>query len=210
MECLICNVKCETLMDVKMNVCYYDCPNCKFIFKDKKHYISSAKEKERYDMHNNCSDNYKLFFDNLLNKVAYYSDSGIGLDYGCGPYPVLYNLLSEKYEMYKYDLYYDNNFEYSKNIYDFITLTEVIEHLGEPLEVLKEIEGLLKPGGYLYVMTELTDGVSFLDWWYRRDITHICFYNSKTFKEIEKLLDFKVIICEKNLVVLRRGNNASN
>jgi hypothetical protein len=44
---------------------------------------------------------------------------------------------------------------------------------------------MLAPGGILGVMTMFHPGEgSFADWWYRRDPTHVCFYNEATMRWI--------------------------
>ena len=65
--------------------------------------------------------------------------------------------------------------------YDFLVCTEVLEHLRRPAEDLVRLDGLLKPGGLLGVMTGvLEDDAAFPGWWYRKDFTHICFYRPET------------------------------
>jgi 2-polyprenyl-3-methyl-5-hydroxy-6-metoxy-1,4-benzoquinol methylase len=45
------------------------------------------------------------------------------------------------------------NLELPENYYDAITLSDVIEHVGDPVQTLKRVYSLLRPGGVLYIDT---------------------------------------------------------
>lgn len=65
--------------------------------------------------------------------------------------------------------------------YEFITCTEVAEHLHRPGEVFARLDAMLKPGGLLSVMTErLTPERDFAGWRYRRQPSHVVFYSDLT------------------------------
>ena len=55
----------------------------------------------------------------------------------------------------------------------------------EPAALFARFARLLRPGGLLGVMTRF-HGVeaSFDRWWYRRDPTHVCFYDADTMRWI--------------------------
>ncbi len=210
MNCVICGAVCYSLGDKRLRARYYRCNSCNFIFKDRNDCLSESEEKSRYDMHKNFDDSYIAFFGELISIINTYISSGNGLDFGSGPYPMLYNLLSIKYKMNKFDKYYDNNIGYKKYKYDFITMTEVIEHLSDPILILKELVSLLKNDGLLFIMTEFSDDKEFVNWWYHRDATHISFFSFKTFKYISKELELDFVYSnKKNIVVLRKCINGS-
>ena len=67
--------------------------------------------------------------------------------------------------------------------YDFITSTEVVEHLASPGLEMEKLWALLKPGGYLGIMTkQVTDRESFGLWHYKNDPTHISFFSHRSFQ----------------------------
>ena len=81
-----------------------------------------------------------------------------------------------------YDIFYYPNTEVLNRQYDFVTCTEVIEHLANPNEVWAQLLNLLKPNGVLIVMTKLViDQDRFKNWHYKNDITHINFFSRATF-----------------------------
>ncbi len=66
--------------------------------------------------------------------------------------------------------------------YDFITATEVVEHLASPGRELARLWSLLEPGGWLGVMTKLArDREAFAGWHYKNDPTHVSFFSHATF-----------------------------
>jgi SAM-dependent methyltransferase len=68
-------------------------------------------------------------------------------------------------------------------VYDFITATEVLEHLHRPDAELARLWHCLKPGGWLGIMTKLAlDQERFARWHYRLDPTHVRFYSRPTFE----------------------------
>ena len=78
-----------------------------------------------------------------------------GLDFGSGPGPTLSIMFREAgYPMEIYDYFYAPNTDVLNNQYDFITATEVIEHLRHPIQTLNLLWKILKPGGVLGIMTE--------------------------------------------------------
>jgi SAM-dependent methyltransferase len=91
-------------------------------------------------------------------------------------------------------------------VYDFVALCEVIEHLFTPRAELERLRGLLRPGGWLGVMTSLwTDEVDFARWHYRRDPTHVAFYSEATFRWIAEHLGFAAPqLAGERVVMLQR------
>jgi 2-polyprenyl-3-methyl-5-hydroxy-6-metoxy-1,4-benzoquinol methylase len=107
------------------------------------------------------------------------------LDFGSGPTPVFAELLKRRgLEVDIYDLYYAPKKVYEGKSYDLITSTEVFEHLSQPLEILQLLTEHLKERGYIALMTKFPpkEDEAFLNWWYRRDPTHISFLRQRVLK----------------------------
>jgi len=165
-----------------MKVVYSVCTHCGFTYKKPKYHVSPDDEKALYDQHQNTMENkgYVAMFNRFLSDAVHpFIEKGKALEFGSGPGPVLYELLRrEGFDASHYDPFYHPDTTPLDETYDLITSTEVFEHLSKPLETTRRLSDLLKPGGYLAVMTTLrpqSDG-TFLSWWYRRDKTHIAFY----------------------------------
>lgn len=67
--------------------------------------------------------------------------------------------------------------------FDIITLTDVIEHLSEPISLLKEAAEALNPGGLLVITTPLANSIAARimghRWWHYR-VAHVCFFSRST------------------------------
>jgi len=164
-------------------------------------------EKEKYDNHQNSPENkgYCTFLDKLLLPLQEQLNSGDrGLDFGSGPGPTLCVLMQERgFQMDIYDIFYHDNRQVFQNKYDFITSTEVIEHLHNPLEEIERLWSCLKEGGVLGLMTAFRID-AFETWYYKRDLTHIIFFTPRTFEWLAKKLGARVTIPESGVVILKK------
>jgi 2-polyprenyl-3-methyl-5-hydroxy-6-metoxy-1,4-benzoquinol methylase len=88
------------------------------------------------------------------------------------------------HSMQIYDPFYANDPRVFDTTYDFITSTEVAEHLHNPAKEFERLWNCLRPGGYLGIMTKraVKDRDFFADWHYRLDYTHVTFYTEDTFR----------------------------
>ena len=190
---------------------YWQCKNCKLVFVAGNQHMNEADEKQRYDLHNNSIDDagYCAFLGKLLEPLSRrLPEAATGLDFGCGPGPTLSLLLEQRgFKVSCYDKYYADDESLLEKQYDFITSTEVLEHLREPKQVLERLISNLKPQAYLGVMTQLLPAASqFSKWHYKKDQTHICFYSDDTFKWIAERWGLALEILDKDVIILQRGN----
>jgi hypothetical protein len=165
---------------------YLQCLDCQLVFVPQRFHLSADQEKAEYDLHENDprDPDYRSFLNRLAEPLLERLEpQSQGLDFGCGPGPCLSLMLEESgHSVALYDLYYANYPALFKVQYDFITATEVVEHLVRPLVELETLWGLLKPGGQLAMMTKLVAGPEkFASWHYKSDPTHISFFYEATF-----------------------------
>lgn len=210
-KCLICNSETTTIIDSQISVTHSHCLNCGFIYKNQEFHLSLDIEHENYKMHNNSfeSEGYVQIFVNLINDfIKPLNIERKILEFGSGPGPVLKELLiREGHDVYDFDPFFNKNDEYLKNKYQLITSTEVVEHFVEPLKEFEHLTSLLEEGGYLLLMTRLRtmNSEEFLNWWYRRDLTHISFYSLLTFEKIGKIFGLKVVSTNNvNVIVYKK------
>jgi len=187
--CPVCEAPCSrSLMTVQARH-YWRCAVCVATFLDPAQRLSSRAERDYYLTHRNdpADAGYRRFLarlaDPLLQRLP--ADS-TGLDFGCGPGPALAAMLREAgHTMAVYDPYFFPDEQVLAAQYDFITCTEVIEHLHRPAQVFRQLGTLLRPGGWLALMTRIqTDDARFAQWHYRRDPTHIVFYREATLRHV--------------------------
>lgn len=166
---------------------YWRCQQCQCTFLDPAQLPDLATEKAEYDHHENHPDDpaYRRFLDRLAQPLIERLTSGSsGLDYGCGPGPALAQMLREDgFEMRNYDPIYVPDQQALERQYDFITCTEVVEHFHRPAREFERLTQLLRPKGWLGIMTRFqTDDARFANWHYRRDPTHVVFYREASFQ----------------------------
>ncbi|MBC8206738.1 MAG: class I SAM-dependent methyltransferase [Kiritimatiellales bacterium] len=171
---------------------YLRCPSCDLVFVPEKDLLAPGAEKARYDLHQNDPNDsgYRDFLNRLFQPLENKLEPGArGLDFGCGPGPTLSLMFKEAgYDCDVYDLYYANDPAVLKRQYDFLTCSETMEHMFRPGEEFERFVSLVKPGGWIGIMTQLHDEapVPFERWHYKDDDTHVCFFSKKSFQTLEK------------------------
>jgi hypothetical protein len=161
------------------------CPRCALVYVPPRFYLSATAEQAEYDKHENHVDDpgYRKFLSRLFVPLnGFLAPASSGLDYGCGPGPALAQMLREAgHTMAIYDPFYAPDKAVLDNSYDFITATEVVEHMHRPGVDLSRLWGMLEPNGILGVMTKLVlDSSAFSTWHYKNDPTHVCFFSAET------------------------------
>ena len=194
---------------------YLKCGTCDLVFVPACFHLSADAEKGEYDKHENNADDqgYRRFLSRALTPVLSKVKAGAtGLDFGCGPGPTLSVMAQEAgFEMQNYDLYYFDHPELLSRSYDFITMTEVIEHLASPMDVLSLLDGMLRQDGVLCVMTKrVKDLQAFSGWHYKNDPTHICFYSERTFRWLGARMNWELEFIEQDVVLYTRAGFTSN
>lgn len=208
MRCKLCLEK-DTELITSNKKTYYHCKNCDYIFIDSRYILSQTEEKACYSNHQNSIQNrgYVAMFDTFLNKIFSHITKKPGkvLDFGCGPGPVLYQLLIKQgFHADRYDPYFYDDKKVLQKSYDLIVATEVFEHLSDPLKVFKQLKDITATGGYIALMTSFhpKDSKKFNSWYYTLDSTHIGFFTDKTFIYLAKELLLKVVYSDNSKVVL--------
>ncbi|WP_299797941.1 class I SAM-dependent methyltransferase [uncultured Shewanella sp.] len=184
---------------------YLRCDNCHLVLVPPEFLLSVEAEKAVYDQHQNdpADENYRRFLSRVFDPLISQLPKGArGLDYGCGPGPTISVMARESgLSVSNYDLYYQNTPEVLEHSYDFITITEVIEHVADAKGLLVLLNDLLRPGGILAVMTSrVGDEDTFGQWHYKNDPTHIRFYSIETFEWIARYFDWQLEVVDKDVV----------
>ncbi len=183
--CPLCLENKISFFSKDQNRDYYQCSNCRLVFVLSEDFLSSKDEKEKYDHHQNSIENsgYCQFLDRLLIPMQFYLEDGAkGLDFGSGPGPTLSIIMEQRgYDISIYDYFYENNPSVFKYQYDFITSTEVIEHLHDLRYELDKLWQHLEIGGVLGLMSAfIPKDQPFDKWYYIRDLTHVRFFSRES------------------------------
>ena len=188
---------------------YVQCQRCQLVSVPGEYRLSPKAEKAEYDMHQNdpSDSGYRRFLSRTVSPLFERLDSkAVGLDFGCGPGPTISEMAKESgFKVHNYDIFYFNRPELLQAQYDFITMTEVIEHLSKPDSIVKKLDNLLKNKGILAVMTKrVTSPAAFGQWHYKNDPTHICFYSEETFEWIANNIGWRLEIIDKDVVFFHK------
>ena len=188
---------------------YWICSQCDLVFVPPHFHPAADAEKKRYDTHQNdpADPGYRRFLSKLAAPLkARLPARAEGLDFGCGPTSALALLLEEAgFRMYRYDPFYAPDRTALEQAYDFIACSEAAEHFFQPAREWELLLRLVKPGGWLGIMTLLREkDVDFSRWWYRNDFTHVVFYSRRTFEWLARRDGLAVEFEGPSVVLLRK------
>lgn len=188
---------------------YQRCTNCEATFLDPAHFLNTAQARAEYEQHRNTPGDtgYVQFLRRVATPLLAQLPPGrLGLDYGCGPGPVLAQLLRDAgHTVRLYDPLFTPDTAALECRYDFITCTEVIEHFHAPADEFRRLDGLLHPGGWLALTTCFqTDDARFAQWHYRRDPTHVVFYREATLAHIARRHGWAMSVPQRNVALMHK------
>lgn len=188
---------------------YYRCPRCALVAVPAGQHPAAAEERAEYELHDNAVEDpgYRRFLSRLAEPLLERLPPGSsGIDFGCGPGPALAAMLEEAgHRTALYDIFYYPDTGVLQPGQDFITATEVVEHLSRPGEELDRLWGLLRPGGWLAVMTQrLPEREAFAGWRYRRESTHVCFFAAETFRWLAEQWNAELVLEGRDVALLRK------
>ena len=189
---------------------YFSCTRCDLVFTPEEFHLSESAEKTRYDSHqNNPKDKgYREFLSQVFDPLVGRIQTGAkGLDFGCGPGPTLSVMFEERgYSVDLFDKFYANDQSIFNNKYDFITVTEVAEHLDSPGDELTRLFNMLRVEGVLAVMTKiLNEQFDFKSWYYKNDPSHIGFYNDKSLTGLASLLELEITQFSDRVIFFKKS-----
>lgn len=167
-------------------------------------------EHAQYRLHRNAVDDpgYRRFLQPLASAMLQRLPAAVdGLDFGCGPGPALAAMLrAAGHSVALYDPLFAPDPKVLEREYDFISCSEVVEHLHQPAVEFARLGQMLKPGGLLGIMTCFqTDDAAFAGWHYRRDPTHVVFYRSDTFAYLAHQHGWQYELPCPNVALLQKG-----
>lgn len=188
---------------------YWQCAVCEVRFLDPHQRPARESEYTHYLNHENHPEDpgYRRFLSKLAGPLlARLSPTSQGLDYGCGQGPALAAMLGEAgHAVALYDPFFHPDPAPLMLTYDFVTCTEAAEHFHRPADEFDRLMMLVRPGGWLAVMTCFqTDNTLFADWHYRKDPTHVVFYREKTLRHVAACRNWSCDVPVKDVALMQR------
>lgn len=189
---------------------YLCCDSCRLVFVPPRYFPTPQEEKACYDCHQNRPDDpaYRRFLSRLSAPLtAKLSPGARGLDFGSGPGPTLSIMLAEAgFPTDIYDPFYAPDASVWNERYDFITASEVVEHLHRPMDALQRVWDVLKPDGWLGIMTKrVADASRFAAWHYKNDPTHVIFFAEETFQWLAAKWQARLEVIASDVVLLGKA-----
>ncbi|MBI5765187.1 MAG: class I SAM-dependent methyltransferase [Planctomycetes bacterium] len=188
---------------------FFHCLQCDLCFVPPEQHPTAAQAEARYAHHRNTPDNAE-YTTRLSRFIEWLRDAAPNarrvLDHGCGRDSVLSRLLRDAgFEVDGHDPLFDLHADRTRP-YDAIVSCEAMEHFGAPRDELTQMSNMLHPGGVLIATTQFHRGPdSLVNWWYTRDITHLCFYSAATFSFIADRFGFTLVACDhRELAILKK------
>ena len=206
--CPLCTFESEAYFEDARRP-YLQCSQCSLVFVPSSHHLSPEDEKYRYDLHENdpADPRYRQFLSRLFLPLAERLNAASqGLDFGCGPGPTLSLMLEkEGHSVALFDPFYAPDPSVWKESYDFITASEVVEHLHHPGLELGRLWNHLRPGGWLAILTQtVLDVEAFSRWRYKEDRTHVAFFSERTFRYLAQQWGAELICPSRDVALLRK------
>jgi len=192
---------------------YLQCNQCNLVYVAPFYLPSMEREKREYDLHENGfeDEGYKTFLGKVVTPLiplikASSSVQLKGLDFGCGPAPVLAKMLEGLgVQMNVYDPFYADDPTALNKTYDIVTCTEAIEHFHTPHKEWQLFNELVATGGVLAIMTKrVLDKARFANWHYKNDITHVSFFSEKTFQYLAQRNGYDVNFPANDVVIMKK------
>jgi len=211
LTCPVCRSPSTSAFVTVDALAYLRCGACECTFLHPDHHLALEAEHRHYALHDNRIDDpgYRQFLSKLLEPLLHKLPAASeGLDFGCGPGPALAAMLEEcGHRMQVHDPAFFPKPAALQRSYDFITCTEVIEHLRDPAAALEQLARMLRPGGWLALMTCFQDDdARFESWHYRRDPTHVVFYRESTLRHVADRLGLAVEFPCKDVALMQRAH----
>lgn len=183
---------------------FASCEACGLIQLAAEQRLDPVRERAEYATHRNdpADPRYRAFLERLCLPLAeVLHPDAEGLDYGSGPGPTLSALLGGRgFAVRNYDPFFAPDAELLSRTWDFIACTETVEHFHEPGAEFERLHRMLRPGGWLAVMTGIFDGDrDFAGWRYAREASHVCFYRPETMAWIAGRFGYRMLVPHPNV-----------
>jgi 8-oxo-dGTP pyrophosphatase MutT (NUDIX family) len=207
--CPLCRSQECVVFANRKDVAYYRCQECALVFMGREWLPSIQVECERYEQHNNDGNDpgYVAHLMDIGHRAMRVLPLGAaGLDYGCGPTPVMGEEMEKSgFSCESYDPIFANDVELLRQKYDFITCCEAMEHFHRPEVEFTKLYNLLNDDGVLAFKTSLLDeDADFQTWYYANDWTHVSFFSEGTFDWLAKRYGLDILEREGGRIVFKK------
>jgi len=233
-QCPVCGKKNSKKYRVTSKYKLASCEYCGMIWDSSTPQNLIAQYNEQYYTNENPKGGYANYFDGMVVNKKTFSDrlkkiekrigKGKLLDVGCALGDCLEEAKrlgwkdAEGLEVSKYAYNFAKKrglkvknsalkrSTYSKETFDVVLYQDVLEHIADPVDELKKVLKLLKPGGFIYLVTPDVGGwwsklLGSL-WYHYKPIEHVVYFTQRTMRFALEKAGFKNIKTGKTYHVL--------
>lgn len=209
--CPLCATTTSQRIEHESGRRYFWCRTCDLVHVARALRLDRAQEAAHYGTHQNSPDDlhYRGFLDRLLLPLVKQLPPGAhGLDFGSGPGPTLSVMFEERgFPMQIYDPFFAPDPKVLQRQFDFVSCSETVEHFFDPAAEFARFGTLVRPGGWIAIMTMMTPELAaFRQWHYPRDPTHVCFYSADTMRWIAQRYGWQLEIPRTNVALFRTAS----
>jgi SAM-dependent methyltransferase len=209
MTCPLCADSHPTDFHKDLQREYLLCQICHLVYVPDQYILNENEERKIYDLHeNNVFDQgYRKFLSRVFTPLNdQLKPKSSGLEFGCGPGPTLAEMFKEAgHDIALYDKFYFPDKTVLEKSYDFISCTEVIEHVKNPNDLIELFSSILNDQGIIGIMTKLVmNQEAFKTWHYKNDPTHIRFFSESTFQWIAQKYKWQLSVLGKDVILLNK------
>lgn len=91
--------------------------------------------------------------------------------------------------------------KYPDGMFDVVTLTDLIEHIGDPMSLMTEIKRILAPGGLVFIITPNTASLTrklLGKRWFQYKYEHVIYWNPKSLRRLLDSFGFTTLFVDNN------------
>lgn len=211
-RCPLCHQQAPFFLQDKRRA-FYSCGHCSLVFAEPSSHLMISAERQRYGRAQKMTKQKQLsqFVMPLLTQLGELTGTSLqGLNFG----RVLDNdslakINAAGHRLNQYDPFFAASSPVLQQEYDFVCSYRVFEHFKQPQQEWDLLSRLVKPQGWLAVGTPLlTDLSHFSKWHYKNNPTHVSFYQHKTFEYLANKGGFKLLLAEKELVLMQKSSKS--
>lgn len=202
MNCKICGREVDKTTEKKGHDIFF-CPACNFFFSSD-HTTPEYYDKKYWDEHDTGwkdrqkESNLKIH----LNSILHYNPRAKKiLDFGCGFGDFVEYLRKQNYNAYGCDPfpglpkkeYFAADYIPWLHLYDAITMIEVLEHLPDPLQTLKDLAEATQKKGIITIQTWIWNEDKTIEkWWYTDPPNHCNYFTTQAMERILTISGWEV------------------
>lgn len=208
LNCPLCKTANNQFFHQDKKRAFFRCDHCHLIFADPKTSLAPALQQKRFSQkQQNKQQQISQFILPILKQLHTVNAYSLkGLNFGRVVDQVILNYIeSEGHQLLQFDPFMAPNHQLLKQEYDFITCYQVFEHFKRPAREWALLVRMLKPNAWLCINTKLLISDDFFaKWHHKNNLTHVSFYQKKTFEYLANISNLSLLFISNELILMQK------